>query len=348
MRSALVQTLGARPRDFNLVSSESSLPVKARQLGTAAKEESYTVYGADATFLSHTTYGLADRARGYGSDAAVWQALRTRPDLAVVDSQVVPRKANWGFAMLPKFQIHGFYLEDRTFDPVRVSIRDPQTGKRMTLTVIGVLSDAAPQFMYGIWTSQDSLQPVFGDRVLPTIHLFATAPGVDPKAAARTLESSFVGSGMQADALEDTLHDLVAANVTMNRLVMGFMGLGLIVGVAALGVISARAVVERRQHIGVLRAIGFRKRMVQLIFVLESSFVALTAIVVGTVLGLVVAHQVISDSQSTPSWQNLTFDVPWLSLGVIFLAVYLVALATTFLPALRASRIYPAEALRYQ
>jgi putative ABC transport system permease protein len=348
MRSALVQTLGARPRDFSVVSSESSLPVKARQLGTAAKEESYTVYGADATFLSHTTYGLADRARGYGSDAAVWKALRTRPDLAVVDSQVVPRKANWGFAMLPKFQIHGFYLEDRTFDPVRVSIRDPQTGKRMTLIVIGVLSDSAPQFMYGIWTSQRSLQPVFGDRVLPTIHLFATAPGVDPKAAARTLESSFVGSGMQADALKDTLHDLVAANVTMNRLVMGFMGLGLIVGVAALGVISARAVVERRQHIGVLRAIGFRKRMVQLIFVLESSFVALTAIVVGTLLGLVVAHQVISDSQSTPSWQNLSFDVPWLSLGVIFLAVYLVALATTFLPALRASRIYPAEALRYQ
>jgi putative ABC transport system permease protein len=153
---------------------------------------------------------------------------------------------------------------------------------------------------------------------------------------------------MQADALEDTLHDLVAANVTINRLVIGFMGLGLIVGVAALGVITARAVVERRQHIGVLRAIGFRKRDVQLTFLLESSFVALSSIAVGTGLGLVVAHQVISDSQSTPSWQNLSFDVPWASLGVIFLAVYLVALATTFLPALRASRIYPAEALRYQ
>ena len=66
---------------------------------------------------------------------------------------------------------------------------------------------------------------------------------------------------------------------------MGFMGLGLIVGVAALGVISARSVVERRQQIGVLRAIGFRKRMVQLAFLLESSFVALSAIVVGTGLG---------------------------------------------------------------
>jgi putative ABC transport system permease protein len=348
MRSALASTLGAAPQDFTVVSSESSLPVKARQLGVGAKDESYTVYGADSSFLSHTTYQLAARARGYSSAEAVWRAVRTRPNLAVVDSQVVPRKANWGFAIAPAFRIRGFYLEDKTFDPVRVAIRDPQTGKRMTLTVIGVLSDSAPQFMYGIWTSQRSLQAVFGNRVLPTIHLFKTAPGVDSKAAARRLEAAFVGSGMQADALKETLHDLVAANVTMNRLVIGFMGLGLIVGVAALGVITARAVVERRQQIGVLRAIGFRRRMVQLSFLLESSFVALTSIVVGTGLGLVVAHQVISDSKSTPSWQNLSFDVPWASLGIIFLAVYAIALATTFLPAMRASRIYPAEALRYQ
>jgi ABC-type lipoprotein release transport system permease subunit len=33
---------------------------------------------------------------------------------------------------------------------------------------------------------------------------------------------------------------------------------------------------------------------------------------------------------------------------LIFLVVYLVALAATFVPALRASRIRPAEALRYQ
>jgi ABC-type antimicrobial peptide transport system permease subunit len=56
---------------------------------------------------------------------------------------------------------------------------------------------------------------------------------------------------------------LMAADRTINRLIQGFMGLGLIVGVAALGVISARAVVERRQQIGVLRAIGFRRGMVQ-------------------------------------------------------------------------------------
>jgi ABC-type antimicrobial peptide transport system permease subunit len=44
----------------------------------------------------------------------------------------------------------------------------------------------------------------------------------------------------------------------------------------------------------------------------------------------------------------MAFVVPWETLAVIFLVVYVIALATTFAPARRASRIYPAEALRYQ
>src|SRR5439155_1443712 len=169
----------------------------------------------------------------------------------------------------------------------------------------------------------------FGDRVLPTTQLFALQRGVDPAATAKRLESAFLAHGMQADSLKKLLDEAVSANLTFDRLIEGFMGLGLIVGVAALGVITARAVVERRQQIGVLRAIGFRKRLVQLSFLLESSFVAGTAILVGTTLGLAVAHNVVSDARRTPSWESMSFHVPWLSLAVIFLTVYLVALATT-------------------
>ena len=153
---------------------------------------------------------------------------------------------------------------------------------------------------------------------------------------------------MQAESIQKVLDDMLAANRTFNRLIQGFMGLGLIVGVAALGVISARAVVERRQQIGVLRAIGFRRGMVQAVFLIESSFIALTSILVGTLLGLVLAADIVRDTQKQPSWENLTLVVPWGSFALIFLLVYVVALAATFVPALRASRIRPAEALRYQ
>jgi len=142
--------------------------------------------------------------------------------------------------------------------------------------------------------------------------------------------------------------DALASNRTFNRLIQGFMMLGLVVGVAALGVISARAVVERRQQIGVLRAIGFRQGMVQAVFLIESSFIALTSIVAGTILGLILAENIVRDTAKQPSWANLTLDVPWGTFGVIFLVVYLVALAATVVPAVRASLIRPAVALRYQ
>jgi putative ABC transport system permease protein len=346
IHAALRRAPGIKPADFGVISSQSSLPVKANQTGS--KPEDYTVHGLDGAFLAHTTYGLAGRARAYPSAAAVWRALATKPGLAVVDATVVPRRSSFGGAATPKFRLHGFYLEDKTFTPVPVVVRDPQTGKRLRLTVIGVLSETAPQDMVGIFGSQRTLVRAFGDRVRPTSYVFKLTPGVDAQATAKKLEAAFLANGMQADAFSKLLHDAVGASLTFDRLIMGFMGLGLIVGVAALGVISARAVVERRQQIGVLRAIGFRRRMVQASFLLESSFIALTSIVIGTALGLAVAYSVIVDSRQAPSWANLPFAVPWLTLAVIFLTVYAVAMATTLAPARRASHVYPAEALRYQ
>jgi ABC-type lipoprotein release transport system permease subunit len=45
---------------------------------------------------------------------------------------------------------------------------------------------------------------------------------------------------------------------------------------------------------------------------------------------------------------GLELAVPWLNLGIIFGAVYAAALLTTWMPAVRASRIFPAEVLRYE
>jgi putative ABC transport system permease protein len=348
LRMAIHRAPGIALSDFTAIGSQSVLSVKAKQLGTRRKAESYVARGLDRSFLEQTTFGLGAMARGYGSSEEVWHALATRPGLAVVDSYVAPRRDHWGFQMLPDFQLSGFYMEDGVFDPIPISVRDPQTGRQLRLKVIGVLKDTAPLEMAGISSSQATYQHAFPGRFRPTIHYFALGAGVDPEETATKLESAFLPNGMQAESIEKVLSDMMSANRTINRLIQGFMGLGLIVGVAALGVISARAVVERRQQIGVLRAIGFRRGMVQAVFVVESSFIALTSIVVGTLLGLVLAENIVRDTKTQPSWENMTLVVPWGTFGVIFLVVYVVAVAATLAPAVRASRIRPAEALRYQ
>lgn len=348
MAAALRSAPGIDPKDITAVGSQSVLAVEARQLGTGRDAETYPVRGLDDGFLENTTFGLGAIARGYGSAPEVWRALREKPGLAVVDAYVAPRRDNWNFGAAPDFALSGFTYEDGVFDPIPVAVLDKQTGTKTKLTVIGVLSDAAPWEMVGISTSQKTLEQAFPGRVQPTIHYFGTAPGVDPVVTAAKLESAFLENGLEAQSIQEVVDETVAANMTFNRLIQGFMGLGLIVGVAALGVISARAVVERRQQIGVMRAIGFRREMVQAAFLLESSFIALTAIVVGTLLGLLLSWNIIDDQRQQPSWQNLELYVPWLNLLVIFVVVYAVALLATLIPAVRASRIRPAEALRYQ
>jgi putative ABC transport system permease protein len=346
--TAVKRVPGIEPGDVQVAASQSTVALDARQVGTSRAFVAYPVVGFDDAFLAHTTYGFAALASGYTSGGQVWKALRTHPNLAVVDPDVAPRRDHWDFGPLPDFQLSGFYLEDGTFKPVPIEIRDVLTGKRVQLTVIGVLADATSDALSGVVTSQRTLAATVGDRAEPTTYWFKVAPGVDPKATAKALESGFLGNGMDAQPLQETLDDLVSTSKTFNWLIEAFMGLGLVVGVAALGVISARAVVERRQQIGVLRAIGFRRRMIQAAFLLEASFVALTAIVVGTALGLVISYNVVADTAQQPSWDMLSFSVPWLNLALIFLIVYAVALLTTLAPAVRASRVYPAEALRYQ
>ena len=90
------------------------------------------------------------------------------------------------------------------------------------------------------------------------------------------------------------------------RLIEGFMVLGLVVGVAALGVIAARSVVERRHRSACCARSGSRPRPSGSGFLLESGFLALTSIVVGTALGLAIAYNVIDDAHRQATWPACT------------------------------------------
>jgi len=111
-------------------------------------------------------------------------------------------------------------------------------------------------------------------------------------------------------------------------------------------VIAFRSVVERRQQIGMMRAIGFRKGMVRTAFLIESSFIAILGTLLGVVLGLWLAKNLVDSIAKDNS--SVVFNVPWLQIVLIIVVAYVASLITTFVPAWQASRVYPAEALRYE
>jgi ABC-type antimicrobial peptide transport system permease subunit len=87
--------------------------------------------------------------------------------------------------------------------------------------------------------------------------------------------------------------------------------------------------------------------MVALTFLLESSFIALTGILVGASVGILLGQALVGSSYEAISGGRV-FAIPWGQIGIIVLVAYGFSLLTTILPALQASRIYPAEALRYE
>jgi putative ABC transport system permease protein len=125
------------------------------------------------------------------------------------------------------------------------------------------------------------------------------------------------------------------------------MGLGLFVGIAAVGVIAFRTVVERRQQIGMLRAIGYSRRAVALSLLMESSFTALLGIVSGIGLGLLLAQQLVTTDDFVPGGVD-SFYIPWLQIIGIGSFAFVASIVMTIIPSRQASGIPIAEALRYE
>ena len=95
-----------------------------------------------------------------------------------------------------------------------------------------------------------------------------------------------------------------------------------------------------------MRAIGYRQSMIQLMFLLESSFVALLGVAIGVALGTIVSFNLVKDFQD--ELEGIRFTVPWIQIIIIIAVAYVFSMLATYLPARQAGRIHPAEALRYE
>ncbi len=312
-------------------------------------------------------YRFQARAAGYADDAAVWEALRTRDDAAIIlprqlagDSAdtrpAPPREMEWdedGYLM-DELYFHDVHIADTQLPELYVELRadtddgaGAETPAARRLQVIGVLEDNTELAWSGIQTGERTLAAILGEAPPVEGMYVKVREGADVRAVALGIERLFTASGLHATSLVDRFVQEQQLTTGILRLLQGFMALGLLVGIAALGVVSARAVVERRQQVGMLRAIGYQKEMVGLSFLLESSFISLCGLLIGALAGLGLGELVMGMGTLGLASAH-TESVPWRAIGLTVLAAYLFSLLTTIAPVWQATRIYPAEALRYE
>lgn len=345
----LPRAIGAQPNlrrsDYAVIAALNTLPVELKQ-EESERWADYMVQAADDAYLSNIGYNISVKARGYATAADIWATVRDKPGYAIVDPLAVPSRTSTSIMIGgPSFRLQGVYLEDDTMPPIQLKVREPGSGATFDVTVIGVLEQSA-LMGYGMITSQETLRKGLNMDLPEPTYFVRLAEGVDPTTTSTALESAFLKNGLESVDLIKEMRDSMATQLVFQQLMLGFLTVGLVVGVAALGVISTRAVVERRQQIGMLRALGFQREMVSWIFLIESSFVALLGIGLGAGLALIPAAQMVNDM--AVEIPGLTFQVPWIEILSVSGLAYGMTLLTTWLPALQASRVLPAEALRYE
>ena len=304
----------------------------------AAKAVPATAVGATPALAEHGLFPLDARLdRLGGDDRAVWRAVLADPRYVIVDQYLGFDEAG---------------MDATIWHPGdTLTLTDPGTGRQEPKTVAGILADATA--LEGAGELGDSplvlaaggLTEQFGARARPSAALLALAPGVSDRAVAADLQGEFLPQGLVATRMRHLVEQDFAANRSFFQLLQGFLALGLVVGVAGLGVVMIRAVRERRRTVGVLRALGFPARVVRRAFLLESSFVALEGILLGTALSIVTSYLLFRNDDDLQG-SGVPFPIPWMSITVLVATTAAASLAATAWPARQASRIEPAVALR--
>ncbi len=303
----------------------------------------YPVRGVDADFARNVEAPLQLRSLDYSSDRAAWDAVARDPSLAIVDANVLQQRVG-DPANLYLPELRG---EDGVLQPLELELRDNTSGRMTTVRVIGVI-DGRVSSLFGIFVSESVVGEVFGhpSSIDYSVRL---EPGSDARSFARQVEAALLPYGAQAEATADVIGRTTGIIRGFIRIIQGFMALGLIVGIAALGVVAYRAVIERRHQIGALRAIGYRRAMVALGFLLESALVTSAGIAGGALLGVLLARNVVTGEQELAGGlEGFSLVIPWGQL-LFFSGLALgVALLMAYLPARQASRVSIVEALRYE
>ncbi len=261
----------------------------------------------------------------FADDAAAWAAIQADPNVAIIDGSVVTN--NFG----PNFGTFTAKVGDVLYYTNR-------TNATRSVTVIGILYE---QFVQGLWVAGSTVQDEF--RITEaSLFYFQVRDGVDVTKAGHDIERYFIQYQMVTLNIQEFINAILEVTMGVFNLLQAYLALGLIVGIAGLGVITMRNVVERRQETGALRALGFRKSMVLKSFLIELSFIALTGIAMGVALGVALSYDLylqFFESQAA-------FVIPWERLLLLGGIAFLGAVLATASPAIRASKMPPAEALR--
>ncbi|WP_414837276.1 ABC transporter permease [Candidatus Nanosalina sp. VS9-1] len=145
---------------------------------------------------------------------------------------------------------------------------------------------------------------------------------------------------------EDIIRSFNNQLAIIRGVLVGIGGISLLVGAVGIMNTMYTSVVQRTREIGVMKAIGATRKQIMLIFMIESGIIGAVGGLIGAILGVglsSLAAEYVSRSMGLAFSASVSSE---LLIGSVFFA-FVVGMISGVLPARKAARLKPAEALSY-
>ncbi len=215
----------------------------------------------------------------------------------------------------------------------------PETGDQQ-FTVVAVYGTKDPLGEYMISTQ------AYDANVAMHIDDYITvsdAPGFSPEQTRAAIEGVLHDFPTAQLMTKAEFKGSMAARIDqMLNLVYVLLAMALVIALLGIANTLALSVFERSREFGLLRAIGMSRRQVRSTVRWESVLIALLGTALGSVIGLGFSWALV---RALEQQGFNTFTVPVLQLGVIVAGAAVAAVAAATLPARRAARLDPLQAI---
>lgn len=292
----------------------------------------YILRGVDSGFTEHGGIPLEDWDRSLGStQEEAWDSLNSNPNVVFVDSSFALIDPNTGESLVGITLPIGKSIS-------LIDITNP--GNSRNVTVGGILSESSQLFSQGIWMNGEIVEEQYGG-VVTRIYVSHDA-GSNSAELEESLSNDLASKGVYSSVIEEEILLILGLVYAILSIFQAYLALGLIVGIAGIGVVTYRSVSERSGEIGMLRALGFRKNMVMGGMILEVSWTSLLGMLNGAVVAMMF-HLALYRT----FWEDQGVDLilPWVEVLTIVIGGWILVLIATWMPVSKATKVTPSQAL---
>jgi putative ABC transport system permease protein len=246
------------------------------------------------------------------------------------------------------------YLSAKSLFKNRVRLGDEMIIKSKRMKVVGTMSEIGNQMDdNAVYVSMDIFRTLTGTADGAGSAFVKILPGADVGLVSKQIKFQLNKQEVVRDfsvITPEKADRLVGSVLSIIELVLVIIALiSLLVGAVGIMNTMYTSVLERTKQIGIMKAVGASNDAILSIFLIESGLIGMIGGILGIILGIFIAYIIGIISAKAGIGNLFSFQaLDFFGFFVILIITFITGVISGVLPARQASKMEPAEALRYE